>query len=66
MQLSARRHGCLFHRAWFASDGSEFVALARWDSAEGARAFFEEWNIEDEPGEIATLLEGDVGLVPQP
>jgi hypothetical protein len=31
---------------------------------EGARAFFEEWEIEDEPGEVAIRLEGDVGLVP--
>ena len=59
-------HGCRFHRAWFAQDGSEFIALAKWDSREGARAFYEEWNIENEPGEMATLLEGDVGLIPEP
>lgn len=66
MQMSAARHGCTFHRAWFAHDGSEFVALAKWDSKEGARAFYEEWNIEDEPGETMTVLEGDVGLIPEP
>ena len=27
-------------------------------------AFFEEWQIDSEPGEIAIVLEGDVGLVP--
>lgn len=66
MQMSAAQHGCLFHRAWFAQDGSEFVALAKWASREGARAFYEEWNIEDEPGETVTVLEGDVGLIPEP
>ena len=66
MQMSAERHGCRFHRAWYASDGSEFVALAKWETRDGARAFYEEWNIEDEPGETATILEGDVGLVPRP
>jgi hypothetical protein len=30
----------------------------------GAQEFFEEWQIEDEPGEIAIELDGDVGLVP--
>lgn len=25
---------------------------------------FTEWEIEDEPGEVAIRLEGDVGLVP--
>jgi hypothetical protein len=47
-------------------DGSAFYAIARWESPEGAQAFFEEWEIEDEPGEIAVLLDGDVGLVPLP
>ena len=66
MQASARDNGCRFHRAWYTSDGSEFIALAQWESREGARAFFEEWSIENEPGETATILEGDVGLVPLP
>lgn len=35
-----------------------------WETAEGANAFFNEWEIADEPGEIAIRLEGDVGLVP--
>lgn len=64
MRQSAVGYGCRFHRAWHASDGSAFYALALWDTREGARAFFEEWDIEDEPGEVAILLEGDVGLVP--
>ena len=64
MQASARRHGCLFHQAWYAEDGSAFYALAHWGSAEGAQAFFEEWDIADEPGEIAVRLGGHVGLVP--
>ena len=66
MRDSARRHGCRFHRAWHATDGSAFYALALWESREAARAFFEEWQIEDEPGEVAVYLEGDVGLVPLP
>lgn len=65
MRASARKHGCHFHRAWYSSDGSAFYALAQWESREGAQAFFEEWNIEDEPGEVAHVLEGDVGLVPE-
>lgn len=64
MQASAVAHGCRFHRAWYASDGSAFYAVAEWDSREGAHAFFEEWQIEDEPGEVAVPLTGDVGLVP--
>jgi hypothetical protein len=64
MQASAVRHGCRFHRAWWAADGSAFYAVACWDSREGANAFFEEWEIDDEPGEVAIRLEGDVGLVP--
>ncbi len=64
MRASAREHGCRFHRAWYAKDGSAFYAVANWDSREGARAFFEEWDIADEPGEEAVFLEGDVGLVP--
>ena len=66
MQASAREHGCRFHRAWYAKDGSAFYAIANWESRDGARAFFEEWEIDDEPGEVAIYLEGDVGLVPVP
>jgi len=64
MRESAGEHGCTFHRAWHAADGSAFYALAHWRTREGAAAFFEQWQIEDEPGEVAILLEGDVGLVP--
>lgn len=28
MRESTRAHGCRFHRAWYASDGSAFYALA--------------------------------------
>lgn len=66
MQASARELGCRFHRAWYAEDGSEFVAIAKWDSREAASAFFERWQIESEEGETATVLEGDIGLVPVP
>jgi hypothetical protein len=66
MQASARGHGCRFHRAWYAQDGSTFYAIAEWVTREGATAFFREWEIEDEPGEVAIRLEGDVGLVPLP
>ena len=66
MRAGARRHGCRFHRAWYAEDGSAFYALALWESRAGARAFFEEFAIEAEPGEQAVVLEGDVGLVPLP
>jgi hypothetical protein len=66
MQASAQEHGCRFHRAWHAQDGSAFYALANWETREGAGAFFREWGIEDEPGEVAIFLEGDVGLVPFP
>lgn len=62
MQASAVAHGCRFHRAWYARDESAFYALACWDNPEGANAFFEEWDIDDEPGEVAVRLEGDVGL----
>jgi hypothetical protein len=64
MRSSARDLGCTFHRAWHASDGSAFYALAHWRTPEGARTFFERWQIGDEPGEVAIMLEGDVGLVP--
>lgn len=42
------------------------VRLAKWESLEGARAFFEEWSLDSEPGEVAVELLGDVGLVPEP
>jgi hypothetical protein len=64
MRASARDHGCTFHRAWYAADGSAFYAIARWRTREGAGAFFEQWQIDAEPGEVAIRLEGDVGLVP--
>jgi hypothetical protein len=64
MRASAQEHGCTFHRAWSASDGSAFYAVAHWRTREGARAFFEQWEIDSEPGEIAIELDGDVGLVP--
>jgi hypothetical protein len=64
MRESARANGCTFHRAWAAADGSAFYALAHWRTQEGARAFFERWQIDSEPGEIAIELDGDVGLVP--
>jgi hypothetical protein len=64
MKASARSHGGSFHQAWYAEDGSAFYALAQWDSTEGAQAFFEEWDIADEPGEVAVRLGGDVGLAP--
>jgi hypothetical protein len=64
MRDSAEAHGCRFHQAWYAEDGSAFYALAFWDTREGARAFFREWQIEDEPGEVAIPLSGEVGLVP--
>jgi hypothetical protein len=66
MRASAREHGCRFHRAWYARDGSAFYAVAHWETSEGASAFFEEWDIQDEPGEVKVILEGDVGLVPDP
>ena len=31
------------------SDDDAFYALAEWDSREGARAFFEQWQIDAEP-----------------
>jgi hypothetical protein len=64
MAASAVSHGCRFHRAWHSEDGTEFIAIAHWETREGANAFFEEWDIEDEPGEVAVPLLGDVGLVP--
>lgn len=64
MQASAIGHGCRFHRAWYARDESAFYALAMWETPEGGNAFYREWDIADEPGEVAIRLEGDVGLVP--
>jgi hypothetical protein len=64
MRASARDLGCTFHRAWHAVDGSAFYAIAHWQTREGAQTFFEQWQISDEPGEVAVILEGDVGLVP--
>jgi hypothetical protein len=64
MSASAREHGCTFHRAWHTADGSAFYAVAHWQTREGAQAFFDEWEIHDEPGEVAIVLEGDVGLIP--
>ena len=63
MRQSAREHGCRFHRAWYAADRTAFYAIAEWDSMDGARAFFAQWDIADEPGEVAIPLEGDIGLV---
>src|SRR5438067_359148 len=64
MRVSAREHGCTFHRAWYAADESAFYAIAHWRTREGAGAFFEQWQIDAEPGERAIVLEGDIGLVP--
>lgn len=66
MQRSAGSQGCRFHRAWYAADGSAFYAVAEWETAAGANAFFEEWDIQDEAGEVVVRLEGDIGLVPLP
>ena len=64
MKESAAAHGCRFHQAWYAEDGSAFYALAYWETPEDANAFFREWDIQDEPGEVAIRLRGDIGLVP--
>jgi hypothetical protein len=66
MQASAREHGCRFHRLWVAADRSAFYAVACWETREGAREFYRTWDIQDEEGEVTTLLDGDVGLVPEP
>ena len=66
MAADAKARGCTFHRAWYARDGSAFYAVAEWRSRDAARGFFETWDIQDEPGEIAVILEGDIGLVPLP
>jgi hypothetical protein len=62
---SAVGHGCRFHRAWYAEDDSVLYALSQRETREGARAFFQ-GQIDDEPGETATVLLGDIGLVPHP
>jgi hypothetical protein len=41
-----------------------FYALAEWATRAGASAFFQEWDTQHEPGEVAVRLEGEVGLVP--
>jgi hypothetical protein len=64
MQASARSLGCTFHRAWVTADRSAFMALASWATPAGGRAFYEQWQIQSEEGETATILEGDIGLVP--
>jgi hypothetical protein len=64
MQASAIANGCTFHRAWYAADGSAFWAIASWRTLDGARAFYEAWDIAEEPGEILVELDGDIGLVP--
>lgn len=66
MQADARALGCRFHRAWYAEDGSAFYALANWESRAAASTFFERWEIDAEEGEVGIVLEGDVGLVPEP
>jgi hypothetical protein len=66
MQASARSLGCRFHRAFAAADGSAFYAIACWETNEGASEFFTQWEINDEVGEVAVRLLGDVGLVPDP
>lgn len=63
MRASPRKYGCRFHRARYAQDGSAFYAVADWEMREGARAFFEEWDIEAEPGEVKVILGGNIGLV---
>ena len=63
MRASSEEHGCTFHRAWYTPDQSAFYALAHWRTREGAHRFFEQWEIDDEPGEEAIVLEGDIGLV---
>jgi hypothetical protein len=64
MSADAADLGCTFHRAWHSADGSTFYAIANWRSREAASTFFERWSIEEEPGEIAVELLGDVGLAP--
>jgi hypothetical protein len=66
MQESARKHGCRFHRTWYADDGSAFYGLAYWERPEGPGDFFVDWEVPEVPGEQAITLEGDLGLVPLP
>ena len=66
MLESAVEHGCRFHRAWYARDGSAFYALALWETKEGANEFYGQWEIGKELGEEVIPLEGDLGLVPLP
>src|SRR5436190_22429865 len=63
MKASAKRNGCRFHRAFVSRERDRFVAIACWETPEGANAFFEEWQIDDEEGEVAIRLDGDIGLV---
>jgi hypothetical protein len=65
MRADARAHGCRFHRAWYASDGHAFYALAIWETRERAREFYRSWSITNEPGEESIYLEGDIGLAPE-
>ena len=66
MRDSAVEHGCRFHRAWHARDGSAFYAIALWETMDGARQFLGKWDIGRDPGREAIALEGDLGLVPLP
>lgn len=66
MRDSARSHGCRFHRVWYAADGSALYVVGEWETREGANAFYEAWDIAEEPGETGVRLEGDLGLVPLP
>ena len=66
MRADAVDRGCRFHRAWYSNDGAAFYAVAEWATRDGAQGFFNAWDIQDEPGETAVYLEGDVGLVPLP
>ena len=63
MRADAKAHGCRYHRAWYASDGHAFYALAIWRSREDANGFYRRWDIQDEPGEETIRLDGDIGLV---
>jgi hypothetical protein len=66
MKASARKYGGHFHRAWVAAERSALYAVACWETRAGATQFFTEWDIQDESGEVAIFLEGDIGLVPVP
>jgi len=43
MRDSTLVHGCRFHQAWYADDGTAFYALAFWETRDGASSFFHEW-----------------------